>query len=35
VFKAWLDAALGNLIWYLILWLAALPAAGGLELDDP
>jgi len=27
--------ALGNLIWYLIWWLAALPVAGGLEPLDP
>ena len=30
VFKARLDEALGNLVW----WRVSLPAAGGLELDD-
>ena len=30
VFKARLDEALGNLIW----WVASLPMVGGLELDD-
>ena len=29
-FKARLDVALGSLVW----WLATLPTAGGLELDD-
>jgi len=29
-FKARLDVALGSLIW----WLATLPTAGGLKLDD-
>ena len=29
-FKARLDAALGNLVW----WLATLHIAGGLEVDD-
>jgi len=30
VFKARLDVALGSLVW----WLATLPTAGGLKLDD-
>lgn len=30
VFKARLDGALGNLVW----WEVSLPMAGGLELDD-
>ena len=34
-FKARLDGALGNLAEYLIKWLAILPVAGRLELDDP
>ena len=29
-FKAWLDVALGSLVW----WLATLHIAGGLKLDD-
>ena len=29
-FKARLDVALGSLVW----WLATLPMAGGLKLDD-
>ena len=29
-FKARLDVALGSLVW----WLATLPIAGGLKLDD-
>ena len=33
VFKARLDGALGNLVWYQIRRLVALPAAE--ELDDP
>jgi len=35
VFKARLDGALGNLISYLVSWLATLPVTEGLELDDP
>ncbi|MFV0989143.1 hypothetical protein QML32_30665, partial [Klebsiella pneumoniae] len=35
VFKARLDGALGSLGWYEMWRLVALPAAGGLELDDP
>jgi len=34
VIKARLDGALDNLVWCLIWWLATLPRAGGLELDD-
>ena len=30
VFKARLDGALGNLVW----WEVSLPMAGGLELDE-
>ena len=30
VFKARLDEALGNMVW----WRVSLPTAGGLELDD-
>ena len=30
VFKARLDGALGNLVW----WKVSLPMAGGVELDD-
>jgi len=29
-FKARLDVALGSVVW----WLATLPVAGGLKLDD-
>jgi len=32
--KTRLDGALGSLSWFLMQWLATLPAAGGLEFDD-
>jgi len=35
VFKARLDGALGSLGWYETWRLAALPAAWGLELNNP
>ena len=35
VFKARLDGALGNLGWYYMWRLVALPVAGGLEIHDP
>jgi len=35
MFKTRLDGALGNMVWYQIWRLVALPVAGGLELDDP
>ena len=35
VFKARLNGALGNLTYYLTRQLAAVPAAGELELSDP
>jgi len=34
VFKARLGGALGSLIWCLIYWLATLPMAVGVVLDD-
>ena len=35
VFKTRLDGALGNMVYYHIWSLMALPVAGALELDDP